>query len=121
MSQLVPLAAGRKITIWPCQSHWSMFEDGLTATIEKISPDEICLRLLNPGPRLPLQEGERVRIKSWTVMALYFWDAEILKVSGSAKQQMTISILDDGVTLQRRDCSARYTPPSALVNSSMTL
>jgi hypothetical protein len=98
-----------------------MFEDGLTATIEKISPDEICLRLSNPVPSPPLQEGERVRIKSWTVMALYFWDAEILKVSGSAKQQMTISILADGVTLQRRDRSARYTPPSDLANSSMTL
>ncbi len=121
MSQLVPLAAGRKITIWPCQSHWSMLEDGLTATIEKISPDEICLRLLKPSPRLPLQEGERVRIKSWTEEALYFWDAEVLTMSNSAKEHLTVSILGDGVTLQRRDRSGRYNPPSDLANSSMTL
>ena len=105
MSHLVPLAAGRKITIWPCQSHWSILEDGLTATIEMISPDEICLRLLKPDPRLPLQEGGRARIQGWTGETLYFWKAEILEVSGSAKRQMTISILDDGVTLQRRDHS----------------
>ena len=117
MLQLDPLVAGRKLTIWSLQSDWSMSESGLAAIIEKISPDKICLRLSKPVPPPPLQEGERVRIKSWTVMALYFWDAEILKVSGSAKQQVTISILDDGLTLQRRDYSGRYTPPSALANS----
>jgi hypothetical protein len=79
MSQLDLLTAGRKLTIWAFQSHWSLVEKGLMATIDKTSPDKICLRLLNPGPRLPLKEGGRVRIKSWTGEALYFWDAEVTR------------------------------------------
>jgi hypothetical protein len=106
MSQLDPLAVGRKISIWPFQSHWSLPEDGLVATIEKTSADKICLMLLKPGPRLPLQEGGRVRIQAWTREALYFWEAQILEMSDSAKQQVTISILDDGVRLERRERSA---------------
>lgn len=77
-------------------------ETGLAATIEKISPDKLWLRLLRPIPELPVQEGERIRIKSWSKEAVYFWDAEVLKVSGSAKQHVTISRRDEGVTLQRR-------------------
>jgi len=73
MLQPDPLPVGRKIIIWSLQSDWSMSETGLAATIEKISPDKICLRLLKSGPRLPLQEGGRVRVKSWTEEALYFW------------------------------------------------
>ncbi len=106
MSLLDPLEVGRKITVWPFQSHWDLPAKGLVATIEKTSPDKICLGLLESGPRVLLQEGGRVRIRFWTGEALYFWDAEILKVSGSAKQQVTISILDDGVKLQRRERSA---------------
>ncbi len=106
MSQLDPLTVGRKITIWPLQSHWSLPDNGLAATIEKISPVEVCLRLSKPVPPPSLQEGERIRIKSWTGEALYFWEAEILEMSDSAKQQVTISILDDGVKLQLRKRSA---------------
>ncbi len=106
MSQIDPLTVGRKLTIWPIQSDWSLSEVGLEATIERTSSDKICLRLLKPGPRLPLQEGGQARIQGWTEEALYFWKAEILEVSGSAKRQMTISILDDGVKLQRRERSA---------------
>jgi hypothetical protein len=87
-----------------------MFEDGLMATIEKISPDEICLKLSELGPRSPLKEGGRVRIKSWTEEALYFWDAKVLEMSNSAKESLTVSIFGDGVTLQRRDRSGRYNP-----------
>jgi hypothetical protein len=50
--------------------------NGLAATIEKTSPDKICLRLS---------------------------EAQILKMSGSAKHQVTISILGDEV--QRRERS----------------
>ena len=110
MSQIDPLTVGRKITVWPIQSDWSLPEVGLEATIEKISSDEICLGFLKPDPRLPLEEGGRARIQGWTGEALYFWKAEILEVSGSAKRQMTISILDDGVKLQRRERSAYYSP-----------
>ncbi len=106
MLQLDPLAVGRKITVWPFQSHWDLPAKGLVATIEKTSPDKICLGLLESGPRLLLQEGDRVRIRSWTGQALYFWDGTILEVSGSAKRQVTISILDDGVKLQLRERSA---------------
>jgi hypothetical protein len=109
MSQVDPLAAGRKISIRSFQSDCrkGLLDTGRVATIEAISPDKISLRLLRPGPRLSLEAGERVRIKCSTDKALYVWDAEILKVSDSAKQQVTISILDAGVTLQRRDRSAR--------------
>ena len=109
MLQLAPLAVGRKISIRPFQSDCrkSFLDTGRVATIETISPDKISLSLLRPGPRLPLQEGERVRIKCSTDKALYFWEAKILKVPDSAKQQVTISILGAGVTLQRRDHSAR--------------
>ncbi len=117
MSQIDPLTVGRKITVWPIQSDWSLPEIGLVATIEEIFSDEICLGLLKSGPRLFLQEGDRVRIRSWTGDTLYFWDGTILEVSGSAKRQMTISILDVGVKLQRRERSGRYILPSALANS----
>ncbi len=106
MSQIDPLTVGRKLTIWPIQSDWSLPETGLLATIEKTSSDKICLRLLKPDPRLLLEEGERAWIQGWTGEALYFWEAEILEMSDSAKQQVTISILDDGVKLQRRERSA---------------
>ncbi len=106
MLQLDSLVAGRKLTIWSLQSDWSMSESGLVATIEEISSDKICLRLLKPDPRLLLEEGERAWIQGWTGEALYFWEAEILEMSDSAKQQVTISILDDGVKLQRRERSA---------------
>jgi hypothetical protein len=106
MSQLEPLAVGRKVTVWPFQSHGELPAKGLVTTIEKTFPDKICLGFLESGPRHLLEKGGRVRIKSWTGEALYFWDAKILEVSGSAKRQMTISILDDGVKLQRRERSA---------------
>ena len=95
MSQLDSLAVGRRVSVWPLQSHWSLPQNGLVATIENIFPDKICLRFSKPVPPPSLQEGEGVRIKSWTGEALYFWDAEILKMSDSAKQQLTISILGD--------------------------
>ncbi len=97
MSQLDSLAVGRRVSVWPLQSHWSLPDNGLEATIERISPDGICLRLSKAVPPPSLQEGERVRIKSWTGEALYFWEAEILKMSDSAKQRVTISILGDEV------------------------
>jgi hypothetical protein len=109
MLQVAPLAVGRKISIRSLQSDCrrGLLDTGRVATIETISPDQISLRLLRPGPRLPLREGERVRIKSSTDKALYFWEAKILKVPDTAKQQLTISILGAGVTLQRRDHSFR--------------
>ncbi len=107
MSQLLdPPAVGREITVWPFQSHWDLPVKGLVATIEKIFPGKVCLGLLESGPWPLLEKGVRVRIRSWTGDTLYFWDGTILEVSGSAKRQMTISILDNGVKLQRRERSA---------------
>jgi hypothetical protein len=40
-----------------------MLEKGLMATIEKICPDEIRVKLSETGPLSLLNEGERVRIK----------------------------------------------------------
>ncbi len=121
MSQLDPLAAGRKISIRSFQSDCKkgLLDTGREATIETISPDKISLRLLRPGPRLPLQEGERVRIKCSTDKALYFWEAKILKVPDSSKQQVTISILGAGVTLQRRDHSARPLSEVGVLSTSL--
>jgi hypothetical protein len=59
---------------------------------------------------LLLREGEPVRIQSTTKEALYFWDAEVFEVSDSAEQAVTISILGDGITVQRRERSGRHNP-----------
>ena len=109
MPQLDPLTVGWKISIRHFRSDWNLPESGL-AVIEEISPEKIWLRLSQPVPPLPLREGEPVRIQSTTKEALYFWDAEVFEVSDPAEQAVTISILGDGITVQRRERSGRHNP-----------
>ncbi len=113
-----PLEVGRKVTIWPFQSDWTLPENGL-AIIEARSPDKSWLRLSQPFPPLLLKEGESVRIQSTTRETLYLWDAEVFEVSDSASQRVTVSISDDrvavsipddGVIILRKDRLDRYIP-----------
>ena len=113
-----PLEVGRKVTIWPFQSDWTLPENGL-AIIEERSPDKSWLRLSQPFPPLLLKEGESVRIQSTTRETLFLWDAEVFEVSDSASQWVTVSISDDrvavsipddGVIILRKDRLDRYIP-----------
>jgi hypothetical protein len=115
-----PLAVGRKVTIWPFQSDWTLPENGL-AIIEEFPPDKSWLRLAQPFPPLPLKEGESVRIQSTTKEALHLWDGEIFEVCDSARQRVVVSIPDyrvvvsipdDGVIIQRKERLDRYIPHS---------
>ena len=74
----------------------------LAATVIAISPGELRLELSRPSSQPPLQEGESVGIKYWDTKAVvYHWDAEVIQISGSENQQVTIGV-SGGVVLQRR-------------------
>lgn len=108
------LSIGRGVSI-------SGLEPGaeLAATVRKIVPvyrgvrhsaDEISLELLRPPSQLPFQEGERVRIKYWDEEVAYYFDTEVLKVSGSAKEHLVISRPSEALALQRRRSYRIHSP-----------
>ncbi len=77
-------------------------EEEVAATVVSIFPGELELALSNPPAPLPLQEGEKVGIKYWDTQAImYYWDAEVAKISRPDNRHLTISIGGD-VVVQRR-------------------
>ena len=72
------------------------------AIVTEVTPDEIWLKLRRPTLPLPFEKGQPVRIKQCSEGNIYYWNAEVLSVSGSEKQNVAISLRDEGMTLQRR-------------------
>ena len=77
-------------------------EEEVAATVVSISPGELELEFSTPPSQVPFQEGEKVGIKYWDTRAvIYYWDAEVAKISSPDNRHLTISISGD-VVLQRR-------------------
>ena len=74
----------------------------LAATVAKISSDQIRLVLVRPTFKSSFKEGERVRIKYWDVQEAFYFESEILKVTGPTNEGVTISKPTEGVRVQRR-------------------
>lgn len=76
--------------------------DERVATVTQTSSDETWVELSRPKSSPGFKNGERVRIKRWDEGSIYYWAGEVLKIVGSANQNMAISIKGEGVTLCRR-------------------
>jgi len=73
----------------------------LAATVTQISPEQIDFELLRSTSERSFREGDRVRVKYWEE-AVYYFDSQILTVSGSADEQVSISRPREGISVQRR-------------------
>ncbi len=73
----------------------------LAATVTQISPDQIDFELLGSTSERSFREGDRVRVKYWED-AVYYFDSQILTVSGSADEQVAVSRPSEGISVQRR-------------------
>ncbi|MDA2934212.1 hypothetical protein MYX82_07700 [Acidobacteria bacterium AH-259-D05] len=68
------------------------------ATVTKISADKVSLKATSPPA---LKKGEQVRIKYLDQgVVAYYWDAEVVKVSGPENEEIAISICGEGMTVQ---------------------
>ena len=73
----------------------------LAAAVTQISPDQIDFKLLRSTSERSFRKGDRVRVKYWED-AVYYFDSEILAVSGSADEQVAVSRPSEGISVQRR-------------------
>ncbi len=73
----------------------------LAATVTQISPDQIDFELLRSTSERSFREGDQVRVKYWED-AVYYFDSQILTVSGSADEQVAVSRPSEGISVQRR-------------------
>jgi c-di-GMP-binding flagellar brake protein YcgR len=73
----------------------------LAATVTQISADQIDFELLRSTSERSFREGDRVRVKYWED-AVYYFDSQILTVSGSADEQVAVSKPSEGIAVQRR-------------------
>jgi c-di-GMP-binding flagellar brake protein YcgR len=81
----------------------------LAATVTQISPDQIDFELLGSTSERSFREGDRVRVKYWED-AVYYFDSQILTVSGSADEQVAVSRPSEGVSVQRRKAARVRVP-----------
>jgi c-di-GMP-binding flagellar brake protein YcgR len=73
----------------------------LAATVTQISADQIDFELLRSTSERSFREGDRVRVKYWED-AVYYFDSQILTVSGSADEKVAVSRPAEGISVQRR-------------------
>jgi len=73
----------------------------LAATVTQISADQIDFELLRSTSERSFRKGDRVRVKYWED-AVYYFDSQILTVSGSADEQVAVSRPSEGISVQRR-------------------
>ncbi len=81
----------------------------LAATVTQISPDQIDFELLGSTSERSFREGDRVRVKYWED-AVYYFDSQILTVSGSADEQVAVSRPSEGISVQRRKAARVRVP-----------
>ncbi len=72
------------------------------ATVAKISSHQIWLELFSLSSARPFSPGEQVKVKYWNQEAAYYFDSEILNVSGPSNQLLTIAIPSEEISVQRR-------------------
>ncbi len=73
----------------------------LAAAVIQISTDQIDFELFRSDSDRSFREGDRVRVKYWEE-AVYYFDSEILAVSGSADEHVAVSRPTEGISVQRR-------------------
>ena len=81
----------------------------LAATVTEISSEQIGLELLRCTSERSFGKGDRVRIKYWEE-AVYYFDSEILTVSGPANERVLISRPREGISVQRRKAARVRVP-----------
>lgn len=87
-------------------------EEEVAAKVASIAPGELELELSNPPSQLPFQQGEKVGVKYWdTRSVMYYWDAEVVQLSGADNQLLTISIRGDVVVQRRKSNRVRSAVP----------
>ena len=72
------------------------------ATVAKISSHQIWLELFCSSSARSFSAGEQVQVKYWNEQAAYYFDSEILNVSGLSGQLLTIGIPSEEISVQRR-------------------
>ena len=72
------------------------------ATVAKISSHQIWLELFCSSLARPFLPGEKVQVKYWNEQAAYYFDSEILNVSGPSNQLLTIAGPSEEISVQRR-------------------
>ena len=72
------------------------------ASVTRIAGKELGVQLATGQARLPLKEGEKVRLKYWDEQGIYYCHAEISKVFGPGNQQVELSLVSRPVAVQRR-------------------
>ena len=83
----------------------------MVATVTQISPHQIDFELLRSTSERSFRQGDRVRVKYWEE-AVYYFDSEILTVSGAANEQVAVSRPSEGISVQRRKAArVRVTIP----------
>ena len=93
----LPLKAGVFISIQKKPA------EPLSATVTKTSAEETWLKLARPASEPPFQEGDTVLVKYWDEGAVaFYWEAEILEISGPGNEEVGVSIWGEGMTVQRR-------------------
>lgn len=84
----------------------------LAATVVAISPGLLRLELSRPSSQTPFQAGEKVGIKYWDTKAvLYYWDSEVIKISGPESQHVTIAVGGSAVLQRRKSYRVRLPIP----------
>ncbi len=81
----------------------------LAATVTQISADQIDFELLRSTSERSFRKGDRVRVKYWED-AVYYFDSQILTVSGSADEQVAVSRPSEGISVQRRKAARVRVP-----------
>ena len=84
----------------------------MAATVVAISPGLLRLKLSRPSSHTPFQAGEKVGIKYWDTKAvLYYWDSEVMKISGPETQHVTIAVGGSAVLQRRKSYRVRLPVP----------
>tara|TARA_B100001971_G_C17681161_1_gene282315 strand:- start:24 stop:356 length:333 start_codon:yes stop_codon:yes gene_type:complete len=70
--------------------------------ITKVSSQEFQLQPASSTIEFSFQEEEQIRVGYTEEGILYSWDAKVDKISGPGNRSVTISICNEGVTVDQR-------------------
>ncbi len=112
MSEQVAGSLGLYLKIGLAVSVQGTSKEEVAAIVVSISPGELELELSTSFSQVPFQEGEKVGIKYWDTRAvLYYWEAQVVQVSGPDNGQVNISISGDVVVQRRKSYRAQSAVP----------
>ena len=82
----------------------------LAATVARTPRDRLVLRLIRPSTTHPIQKGEQVRIKCWDLEEAFYFECQVLEVSGTNDDHLVIPKPRAGVVIQRRKAYRVHEP-----------